>query len=78
MSGRPRRGGGADRTSHKENGKDEATVDRKTVEAIRDVTGATEDDIKVMLIECRMDVNEATSRLIDSEAPTHFARFQLQ
>ena len=33
------------------------------------VAGASEEDIMVMLQECSNDVNETTSRLIDSEWP---------
>ena len=40
---------------------------KKVVEAIRDATGARDDEINAMLAECNWDVNEATSRLIDSE-----------
>ena len=40
---------------------------RKTLDAIRDATGASEDDISAMLAECNYDVNEATAKLIESE-----------
>ena len=40
---------------------------RKIVDAIKDATGASEEDISAMLAECNYDVNEATTRLIDSE-----------
>ena len=40
---------------------------RKTMDAIRDATGASEDDISAMLAECNYDVNEATAKLIESE-----------
>lgn len=40
---------------------------KKIVEAIREATGASDDDISAMLAECNYDVNEATSRLIDSK-----------
>jgi hypothetical protein len=42
---------------------------KKILEAIRDATGANDDEISAMLAECNYDVNEATSRLIDSERP---------
>ena len=48
-------------------------VDRKMIETIREATGATEEDIRVMLFECNYDANETTSRLIDSEQPICFA-----
>lgn len=57
MGSRQRRGGA-------EKGKEGA--DRKMIETIREATGATEDDIRVMLEECNFDANETTSRLIDS------------
>ena len=44
-------------------------LDKRVLEAIREATGAAEDDIKQVLAECNNDVNEATSRLIDSEQP---------
>jgi len=40
---------------------------KKIVEAIREATGASDDDISAILAECNYDVNEATSRLIDSK-----------
>jgi hypothetical protein len=47
---------------------------RKTLDAIRDATGASEDDISAMLAECNYDVNEATAKLIESEpAPLYLA-----
>lgn len=64
MSSKARRGG-ADRG--KESGEDGVVVDRKMIETIREATGATEDDIRVMLFECNYDANETTSRLIDSK-----------
>ena len=48
-------------------------VDRKMIETIREATGATEEDIRVMLFECNYDANETTSRLIDSEQPIFLA-----
>ena len=64
MSSKPRR----ERPSAKENGEDGAVVvDRKMIETIKEATGATEEDVKVMLFECNYDANETTSRLIDSE-----------
>ena len=44
-----------------------AAPTRKIVDAIREATGASDEDISAMLAECNYDVNEATSRLIDSE-----------
>lgn len=40
---------------------------KKVIEAIREATGANEEDVKAVLAECNYDVNEATNRLIDSE-----------
>lgn len=40
---------------------------KAVVFAIKEATGATEDEISAMLAECNYDVNEATTRLIDSE-----------
>lgn len=40
---------------------------KKIMEAIKAATGASEEEIKLTLAECNFDVNEATSRLIDSE-----------
>lgn len=59
MSSKQRRGGA-------EKGKDGA--DRRMIETIQEATGATEDDIRVMLEECNFDANETTSRLIDSKS----------
>lgn len=42
---------------------------KKIIEMIRDVTGASDDDISCMLVECNYDVNETTNRLIDSTWP---------
>lgn len=39
---------------------------KKIVENIREATGASDEDIKAVLAECNNDVNEATTRLIDS------------
>ena len=48
---------------------------KKIVDTIREATGASDEDISAMLAECNYDVNEATSRLIDSECgpqiPSH-------
>ncbi|KAK9815005.1 hypothetical protein WJX73_004668 [Symbiochloris irregularis] len=63
MATRARRGSGTT-ASAKDNGKD-THLERK-VEAIREATGAAEEDIKLMLAECNNDVNETTSRLIDN------------
>ena len=68
MSSKARRGG-ADKG--KESGED-GVVDRKMIETIREATGATEDDIRVMLFECNFDANETTSRLIDSKQLCYF------
>ena len=57
----------------KKAGEDDLVVDRKMIETIREATGATEEDIRVMLFECNYDANETTSRLIDSEQPIYFA-----
>lgn len=64
MAAKARRGG-ADRG--KESGEDGVVVDRKMIETIKEATGATEEDIRVMLFECNYDANETTSRLIDSK-----------
>lgn len=64
MSSKTRRSG-ADRG--KEAGEDGVVVDRKMIETIKEATGASEDDIRVILQECNYDANETTSRLIDSE-----------
>lgn len=45
---------------------------KKIIETIREATGATDEDIKMVLAECNNDVNEATARLIDST----FERFR--
>lgn len=39
---------------------------KKIIETIREATGASDEDIKMVLAECNNDVNEATARLIDS------------
>jgi len=39
---------------------------KKIVETIREATGASDEDIKAVLAECNNDVNEATTKLIDS------------
>ncbi|EIE24123.1 hypothetical protein COCSUDRAFT_65755 [Coccomyxa subellipsoidea C-169] len=65
MAARSRRGAGSSAETHKENGKGEG-LNRKTIETIKDATGASEEDIMVMLLECNNDVNETTSRLIDN------------
>jgi NACalpha-BTF3-like transcription factor len=39
---------------------------KKTLDAIKEATGASEEDISAMLSECGNDVNEATARLIES------------
>jgi translation elongation factor EF-Ts len=39
---------------------------KKIIETIREATGASDEDIKAVLAECNNDVNEATTRLIDS------------
>ena len=57
-----------------QSGKAGDDVSRKLmVENIRDATGASEEEVLHMLIECNNDMNETTSRLIDS-APTARAR----
>jgi hypothetical protein len=38
----------------------------KIIAAIREATGASVEDIQMVLKECNHDVNEATARLIDS------------
>jgi NACalpha-BTF3-like transcription factor len=40
---------------------------KKIIEAIKEATGASEDDISAMLAECNYDANEATSRLVESK-----------
>jgi len=40
---------------------------KMVVQTIKEATGATEEDVKLMLEECNFDANETTSRLIDSE-----------
>ncbi len=39
---------------------------KKILDAIREATGASDEDIQMVLKECNGDVNEATARLIDS------------
>lgn len=39
---------------------------QKIVAMIREATGASDEDINLMLEECNYDVNEATTRLIES------------
>lgn len=39
---------------------------KKILDAIREATGASNEDIQMVLKECNGDVNEATARLIDS------------
>jgi len=39
---------------------------KKIIENIREATGASDEDIKAVLAECNYDVNEATTKLIDS------------
>lgn len=39
---------------------------KKILDAIREATGASVEDIQMALKECNGDVNEATARLIDS------------
>ncbi|KAK9906517.1 hypothetical protein WJX75_003232 [Coccomyxa subellipsoidea] len=65
MAARSRRGAGSSAETQKENGKGDG-LNRKTIETIKDATGASEEDIMVMLLECNNDVNETTSRLIDN------------
>ncbi|CAK0752488.1 hypothetical protein CVIRNUC_002150 [Coccomyxa viridis] len=65
MAARSRRGAAGSAEVHRENGKGEGPS-RKTIETIKDATGASEEDIMVMLQECNNDVNETTSRLIDN------------
>ncbi|CAL8462329.1 g1862 [Coccomyxa elongata] len=65
MAARSRRGAGSSAETQKENGKGES-LNRKTIETIKDATGASEEDIMVMLLECNNDINETTSRLIDN------------
>ena len=72
MAARARRGSGS-AASTKEIGKDD-WLERR-IENIREATGAAEEDIRVMLAECNNDVDEATSRLIDS-APCRFAFYR--
>ena len=53
-----------------QSGKAGDDVSRKLmVENIRDATGASEEEVLHMLIECNNDMNETTSRLIDSTSP---------
>ena len=67
MSSRNRRA--ASGTGAKEaNGTEE--TERRVLEAIREATGAADEDIRQTLAECGNDVNEATSRLVDSEWPS--------
>ncbi len=56
-----------------QNGKGEDQNRSLMVQNIRDATGASEEEVLHMLIECNNDMNETTSRLIDS-APTARAR----
>ena len=68
MGSRTRRGSAAEASGKDANGMDEGP-DRRVLEAIREATGAADEDIRQTLAECNNDVNEATSRLIDSEQP---------
>jgi hypothetical protein len=43
---------------------------KKSLDAIKEATGATDDEIAAMLAECNYDANEATARLIESEPAT--------
>jgi hypothetical protein len=43
-----------------------AVPPKKILDTIRDATGASDEDITAMLVECNYDVNEATTRLIES------------
>jgi hypothetical protein len=49
---------------------------KAVVAEIKSATGATEDEISAMLAECNYDVNEATTRLIDSALNTAKPAFQ--
>lgn len=60
MSSRAARGGGGENGSAKGAG-----PSKKIIETIRDVTGASDDDISCMLVECNYDVNDTVNRLID-------------
>ena len=51
-----------------ENGGKTHFIDRRVIESMKEATGATEEDIHYQLQECNGDVDEATSRLIDSES----------
>jgi hypothetical protein len=67
MASRQRRTGAEKGKSTVEDG-----VDRKMIATIQEATGATEEDIKIMLQECNFDANETTSRLIDSKFTFEF------
>lgn len=47
--------------------KDKAGPTRKIIDTIKEATGASEEDVILVLEECGGDANEATSRLIESE-----------
>lgn len=63
MAARARRGAGSTAAT-KDGGKED--LQERKVELIREATGAADEDIRLMLAECNNDVNETTSRLIDS------------
>jgi hypothetical protein len=44
-----------------------AVTNRKVLENIKEVTGASEEDVVAMLQICNGDANEATERLLESE-----------
>lgn len=64
MAARTRRGSGST-AGTKENGSKDDWLEKR-VDAVREVTNAAEEDIRIILAECDGDVDEATSRLIDS------------
>jgi hypothetical protein len=45
---------------------DKTAASRKVLENIKEVTGASEEDICAMLQLCNGDVNEATTKLLES------------
>jgi NACalpha-BTF3-like transcription factor len=47
-------------------GTSKVSQSKRILETIREATGASDEDIQMVLKECNNDVNEATARLIDS------------
>ncbi len=48
------------------NGNRPASITDQVIQTIKDVTGATEEEIDYMLIQCNFNPDETTSRLLES------------